>query len=103
MDDNSVLHSSVSGNVPVVWNDQPQTMAEILESNSLPVVVKICTENRLLPSQRTEGDIHEPLIVYKELTGIKIYAKNVTSLDMLACSPAKDSGTTVVIPDTYPG
>ncbi|XP_021350887.1 uncharacterized protein LOC110448781 [Mizuhopecten yessoensis] len=103
MDTDSVLQGAMSGNLPIVWSDQPQTMKDILDETSLPTVVKVWQENRLLASLEGANDIHKPLIVYKEMRGRKIYAKNVTSVDVLAGAPCKDKTPIVVIPVSYKG
>lgn len=103
MDNESVLHGAISGNLPIVWSDQPQTMKTILSETSLPTVVKVWQENRLLANLEGANDIHKPLLVYNEMRGTKVYAKNVTSVDVLAGAPCRDKTPIVVIPVIYNG
>lgn len=103
MDEESVLQSSVDGHVTIRWSEEPQTLPELLEENNLPIIIRVVAEEKLKSSEETEGDIHAPLVIFREMKGTKVFAKNVTSIDVLEGAPVKADSPTVVIPHTYQG
>lgn len=105
MDSNNEKEQSppeVSREIQFTWTETPQPLKEIIDSSGdLPSVVKMWQEK---PSTDSSPllDIHKPLLLYKELNGVKVYCKNVTSVDLLTGAQCKDDPI-VVIPLGYPG
>ncbi|VDI43087.1 Hypothetical predicted protein [Mytilus galloprovincialis] len=92
----------VSKEIQFTWTETPQPLKEIIDSSGdLPSVVKMWQEK---PSSDSSPllDIHKPLLLYKELNGVKVYCKNVTSVDLLTGAQCKDDPI-VVIPLGYAG
>lgn len=81
------------------WTETPQPLKDIVESSGLPCIVKMWREK---DSEESPLDIHKPLLLYKEQNDIKVYCKNVTSVDVLTGAVCKEDPI-VVIPMDYKG
>ncbi|KAK3090702.1 hypothetical protein FSP39_013866 [Pinctada imbricata] len=87
----------------IQWSEAAQPLRQILSESKLPVVVKLWTENQLRAHPgASSSDIHQPLVLYREVEGRKVYAKNVTSVDVLTGAICREDPV-VVMPAGYKG
>lgn len=88
------------------WSDRPQSLSEILKTESLPLVVKLCADNVVKSSPQSPVDLQRPLILYKEVKGKKLHAKNLRR-----CSAVRDvnrvvyqlAGPHITFPENFQG
>lgn len=85
------------------WSDTPQSLTELLFEHTLPIVAKVYTEKLPVESGNPGSfDIYQPLLIYKEITGKKVYAKIVQD-DVLLSARSEDDGHIIVLPTSYKG
>lgn len=89
----------VNNEIQFTWTETPQPLKDIIEASGLPCIVKMWRENI---EEESPLDIHKPLLLYKELSDIKVYCKNVTSVDVLTGAVCKEDPI-VVMPMEYNG
>ena len=86
------------------WSPETYAIREFLTSFTLPRVVRLtnCDEANLLKTLvlPSDVDITQPLLFYKKYRPTKILAK---CLKPQKNGKWKESGPTVVIPDSFPG
>ncbi|GFR94601.1 hypothetical protein ElyMa_006253300 [Elysia marginata] len=89
-----------------LWSERPQSLSEILQRESLPLVVKLCTHNVVKGSAQSPVDLQRPLLLYKEVKGKKLHAKNLRR-----CSAVRDvnrtvyqlAGSHITVPENFQG
>ena len=99
---------AISRPLPLIWGDRSASLVNLLKDNVLPVVVKMKTSD-MKRKERNESSslLQQPLLLYKELKGIKVIARNISSL--VAVNGTKDGvqykegGSVIVLPVDYPG
>ena len=101
-EDPKLVTADIPREIQFTWTETPQPLKEIIESaRDLPCVIKMWREKSnddISPLL----DIHKPLLLYKEMNGIKVYCKNVTSVDLLTGAQCQDDPI-VVLPLGYKG
>lgn len=81
-------------------------LIDLLTDVALPDVVKMQTDGKPAESAST---LSQPLLLYKELKGVKVVARNVSSLEPVGKDINKDgvkyreSNSVVFFPVDYPG
>ncbi|XP_059149373.1 uncharacterized protein LOC131936417 [Physella acuta] len=93
------------GDVTYVWRDQPKSLSEILQEETLPIIVKLCSEN-VIKEKEIPVDLNQPLILYKDTKGKKLHARNIR-----ARTATRDTtrfiydliGPHVTFSETFPG
>ena len=81
-------------------------LKELVEDVSLPAVVKIHTDGK--PADSSSA-LDQPLLLYKEVKGVKVVARNVSSLETVGRDVNKEGvrykegDSMVFFPVDYPG
>lgn len=112
-------HSPLSRLNGVVWSERTLNLIDLLKETGLPTVVKMHTDDSAgnqparkdpvaqTPRREAGALLHKPLLLYKETKGIKLMARNISSLVAVKTSKNsvqyRESETTVVLPVDYPG
>ena len=97
---------SVSRLLALVWAERPMNLEELVTEVSLPAVVKIQTDGK---TADTSSALRHPLLLYKEVKGVKVVARNVSSLEAVgkdinkAGVKYRESDSIVFFPVDYPG
>ena len=92
--------------LPLVWAERPMALPELVEQVPLPAVVKIHTDGK---TEDLSSALCQPLLLYKEVKGVKVVARNVSSLETVGKDINKDGvryregDSTVFFPVDYPG
>ncbi|XP_055885273.1 uncharacterized protein LOC106073230 [Biomphalaria glabrata] len=87
------------------WCHRSQSLSEILRDHQLPLVVKLCNDNTVKENE-APIDLQQPLLLYKEVRGIKLHARSITSrpashdLNKTVYSPV---GPDITFADIYAG
>ena len=102
--DEKVTTAEISRDIQFEWTETPQPLKDIIEtSGDLPCIVKMWQEkSEDVKSVQQQLDIHKPLLLYKETKSVKIYCKNVTSVDLLTGAQCREDPI-VVVPLGYKG
>lgn len=92
----------VSRLLPLVWAERQISLVDLVSEISLPAVVKMPTDAKASDATPT---LNHPLLLYKENKGVKVVAKNVSSLEAVTKDGVKykEGDSTVFVPVDYPG
>ena len=92
----------VSRLLPLVWAERQISLVDLVSEISLPAVVKMPTDAKASDATPT---LSHPLLLYKENKGVKVVAKNVSSLEAVTKDGVKykEGDSTVFVPVDYPG
>lgn len=101
--------SQVMRSLPLVWSERSVALPDLLKEASLPIIVKMNAEEKSKEKGKKDAStmLHQPLMLYKEVKGFKVVARNVSSL--IAVKDSKDGvkykegGSVVVLPVDYQG
>lgn len=103
--DGNALHTGRT--LPLLWSERSLSLVDILKEFPLPVIVKMNADDRSKQKRDASTMLQQPLLLYKEVKGLKIVARNVSSLVAVKTSKDgvqfKEGGSEVVIPVDYPG
>ncbi|RUS83350.1 hypothetical protein EGW08_008897 [Elysia chlorotica] len=94
------------GDTNYQWSEHAQSLSEILKQESLPLVVRLCSDNVVKSSAQSPVDLQRPLLLYKEVKGKKLHAKNLRR-----CSAVRDvnrvvyqlAGSNITFPESFQG
>ncbi|KAL5022116.1 hypothetical protein ScPMuIL_001271 [Solemya velum] len=89
----------------LTWNEESKDLGSIIAESKLPILVKMSDKNA--PARKEGGgsvfDMHQPMVLYKEVPGIKVYVKNVLPENPEGTIQYREIGPTVAIPQQYQG
>ncbi|GFO47917.1 hypothetical protein PoB_007442200 [Plakobranchus ocellatus] len=88
------------------WSNNAQSLSEILKAQTLPLVVKLCTDNVVKSSAQSPVDLQRPLLLYKEVKGKRVHARNLR-----CCAAVRDinrvvyqtTGPHITFPESFYG
>ena len=90
----------------LVWADRSEILADILQDSDLPLVVRM-SERRAERRDPAGALLSQPLLLYRELKGFKVIARNVSSLQAVPTSKGgveyREGGSVIVLPVDYEG
>lgn len=86
----------------LTWNEESKDLESIIAESELPVLVKMSDGNTTVRKDH-KFDMHQPMVLYEEVSGVKVYAKNVVAEDTPEVPTYREVGPTVVIPQQYLG
>lgn len=93
--------------LPLLWSERSLNLEDILAEFTLPVIVKMNADDTSKHKRDASIMLQQPLLLYKEIKGFKVVARNVSSLVSVKTSKDgvqfKEGGSVVVIPVDYPG
>jgi len=91
----------------LIWSDRSLSLANLMKEMSLPVIVKMNAEDKARKVKDGSSMLQQPLLLYKELKGFKVVARNVSSLVAVKTSKDgveyKEGGSVIVLPVQYQG
>ncbi|KAL4236895.1 hypothetical protein ACF0H5_005281 [Mactra antiquata] len=91
----------------IIWAKTSMNLQDILKEYSLPVIVKMDAEDKGKSKKDASAALQQPLMLYKEVKGYKIVARNVSSLVAVKTSKEgvqfKEGGSVIVLPVDYHG
>lgn len=92
---------------PFLWSERSLNLVDLLKEFKLPVIVKMNADNKSKHKRDASSMLQQPLLLYREVKGFKVVARNISSLVAVKTSKDgvqyKEGGSEVVIPVDYPG
>ncbi|XP_045188814.2 uncharacterized protein LOC123546526 [Mercenaria mercenaria] len=89
------------------WSDRSLSLVDLLKEFTLPVIVKMNADDKSKKKKDASSMLQQPLLLYKEVKGFKVIARNISSLVAVKTSKDgvqfKEGGSVVAIPVDYPG
>lgn len=97
----------LSKSTDLIWSDRSMSLVDLLKEMTLPVVVKMNAEDKTKKVKDASAMLCQPLLLYKEIKGYKVVARNVSSLVAVKTSKDgveyKEGGSVIVLPVQYQG
>jgi hypothetical protein len=99
--------SRVRRTLPLLWSEKSLNLVDLLKEFTLPVIVKMNADDKSKKKKDASSMLQQPLLLFKEVKGFKVVARNISSLVAVKTSKDgvqfKEGGSVVVIPVDYPG
>ena len=99
--------SRVRRSFPLLWSEKSLNLVDLLKDYTLPVIVKMNADDKSKKKKDASLMLQQPLLLYKEVKGFKVVARNISSLVAVKTSKDgvqfKEGGSVVVIPVDYSG
>lgn len=91
----------------LVWADRSLSLVDLLKEMTLPVIVKMHAEDKSQKVKDASVMLQQPLLLYKEIKGYKVVARNVSSLEAVKTAKDgveyKEGRSVIVLPINYQG